>query len=133
MTIELQATIIIIANIIANIIVTIILSRQIKSQKAIIKDLHDYIKTLSWREVKEFYDQYKIPSEKDIARFQLIKEYGRTPEEHEDLVNDYNELLNYFYTVMKGLNGIHPNFAKDKILMGLPRNAKYFRDIWEGG
>lgn len=113
---------------IAIILVGFVLSNQIKSQKAIIKDLHDYINSTSWREVKHYYDEFKIPSEKEITRQKIKDQYG----DYETLVDDYNELLNYFYSVMKGLNEIHPNFAKDKILMGLPNNAKYFRDIWEG-
>ncbi len=128
MNLQLIATTV---SIVATVIVGIILSRQIKSQKTIIKNLQEYINTTSWKDVQNYYDEFKVPSEKDIARLQLIKEYGRTPEEHEELIDDYNELLNYFYAVMKGLNETHPNFAKDRILTGLPKNAKYFRNIWE--
>ena len=113
-------------------IVGVILSKQIKSQQTIIKNLNAYISTTNWKEVQKYYDEFKVPAEKDITRLQLINEYGKTPDEHENLIEDYNELLNYFHTVTKGLNELHPNFAKDRILTGLPRNAKYFRDIWEG-
>ncbi len=113
-------------------IVGVILSRQIKSQQTIINNLNNYINTTDWKQVKEFYDDFKVPSVKEITRQQIIDEYGKTPQEHEKLIDDYNELLNYFHTVMKGLNEIHPNFAKDRILSGLPNNAKYFRDIWQG-
>jgi hypothetical protein len=116
----------------ATAIVGVILKNQIDSQKQTISDLKEYINTTSWKEVKDYYETHKVPTEKEITRQQVINEYGSTTEQYNELIDDYNELLNYFHTVMKGLNEVHPNFAKDRILSGLPRNTKYFRDIWQG-
>ncbi len=115
-----------------------ILRQQIKSQKTLIENLNgminnltNYNNTLDWKKVKDWYESFEIPTQKEITRQEVIKEYGKSTEEHEKFIDDYNELLNYFYTVVKGMNELHPNFAKDRILTGLPNNAKYFRDIWQ--
>lgn len=113
-------------------IVGVILKNQIDAQKQTISDLKEYINTTSWKDVKDYYETHKVPTEKEITRQQVINEYGTTSDQYNELIDDYNELLNYFHSVMKGLNEVHPNFAKNRILTGLPRNAKYFLDIWPG-
>ncbi|MBW7838193.1 MAG: hypothetical protein H3C36_00845 [Chitinophagaceae bacterium] len=113
-------------------IVGVILKKQIKSQKDTISRLQNYIQTVSWEKVRDFYENIHIPAERLKTKQELFLEYGFTPEENKKLINDYNELISYFHAVLSNTKKAFPNLhLKDKILTGLPKNAKYFRDIWE--
>lgn len=117
-------------SIAATAIVGVILKNQIDSQKQTITDLNDYIKTTNWKEVQSYYDNFKLPAEKDITRHSTIKEYGFTKEQYDEQLKAYNELVDYFYVVLKNFSTFDPNL-KSKLENSIPMNAKYFRDIWQ--
>ena len=126
-SIQLITTII---SILTTAIVGGVLSKQIRSQKDTIKNLNDYINSTSWKDVKEYYEEFKIDKERQLAVHNAMKEFDDWGGK-ESIKEGYAELISYFYQVMKNLNDLHPGFAKDRILNSMPRNAKFFRDIWE--
>ncbi len=76
-----------ITSIIFTGIVGYILRNQIKSQKETINNLEQYIKTTDWKKVKEFYEEFLMPSEK----FKAVKPH----------LDEKQELINYVRFVIE--------------------------------
>jgi hypothetical protein len=63
-------------SIVAVVVVGLVLSKQIKSQSELLQEYREYIKTMSWKEVRDKYEQYKIPEIKGDYEKQ-IKEQAK--------------------------------------------------------
>src|SRR5438067_673329 len=95
-------------------IVGYVLMAQIKSQKETINNLEQYIKTIDWKKVKEFYDEFLIPSEK----LKAVKPH----------LNEKEELINYVRFVITPAIKLDVDINKF-VENNLPSCKRYFQDL----
>jgi len=103
-----------ILSILTTVIVSIILNRQIKSQKTIITSLQDYIKATDWKEVKEFYDVFKVPAETSKA----VKPH----------LDEKEEMIDYIRTVITNANRLNIDMTPT-VVNSLSSCKHHFQDI----
>jgi gas vesicle protein len=91
---------------IAVVIVGFILRNQIKAQNEMIENYQEYIKTIDWKSVKEWYEKFEIPKiiseiEKDVNK--QFNDFEEEINPHVDkLVKDLKDLY-MLVTILGGL------------------------------
>lgn len=105
---------------IAIIIVGFILDRQVKSQKELIESQRDYINTTDWKKIKEYYEDFEIPS--------LLK---KRDEIHSEFHKASDEMFKYLHAWLKNLESKEKGIAKRIVVKYMPTSELYFQDIWQ--